>query len=138
MKRKRYLTNDEVKSQHVPAYKNLTLEKILANVCSRGRIDLYLPDEPDIRKVPKQWVVNVCTGVLGDDFKDWVHEQVEERNALMADRKEVMIAMDPAMAAKLAASTHVSHKYATVIIFFSHSFNLRNERRLSQYVEDHK
>ena len=55
--------------------------------------------------------MNVCAAVLGEDFKAWVHEQVEDRYALMADKKEIMIAMDPAMAAKFAASSHVSSKY---------------------------
>ena len=107
---KAYLTVDEVKSLHVPQYKSLSIEKILGYVSTKGRIDLYLPDEPDLPKVPKQWIVNVCAAVLGEDFKGWVRDQVEERNELMAEKKEVMIAMDPQMAAKFAASTHVSSK----------------------------
>ena len=94
----------------MPQYKSLSIEKILGYVSTKGRIDLYLPDEPDLPKVPKQWIVNVCAAVLGEDFKGWVRDQVEERNELMAEKKEVMIAMDPQMAAKFAASTHVSSK----------------------------
>ena len=45
---------------------------------------MYLPDEPDLTKVPKQWIMNVCAAVIGSDFKEWVHEQIEDRNALMA------------------------------------------------------
>ena len=45
--------------------------------------------------MPKQWIVNVCAAVLGEVFKMWVQEQVEDRNALMAEKKEIMIAMDP-------------------------------------------
>ena len=89
----------------------------MAFATEQPRLEQYLPDDPDLQKVPKQWVVNVCAAVLGDPFKDWVIEQVEERNALMADKREVMIAMDPAMAAKFAASTHVSRKYT---ILFRH------------------
>ena len=50
---------------------------------------------PDLQKVPKQWLVNVMAAVLGDVFKDWVIDQIEDRNMLMADKKEVHIAMDP-------------------------------------------
>ena len=71
---------------------------------------MYLPDEPDLAKVPKQWLLNVCAAIIGQDFKDWVAEQIEERNALMAEKREVMISMDPVMASKFAASTHVSSK----------------------------
>ena len=65
---------------------------------------------PDIEKIPKQWIVNVCASVIGSDFKEWVAEQVEERNALMAEKKEIMISMDPVMAEKFATSTHISRK----------------------------
>ena len=65
-------------------------------------VDHYLPDQPDLAKVPKQWIVNICAAVIGADFKDWVAEQIEDRNAVMADRKEVMISMDPLMASKFS------------------------------------
>ena len=80
-------------------------------ISSKDQIDLYLPDEPDLPKVPKQWIMNVCAAVIGADFKVWVQAQIEERNALMAEKKEIMISMDPVMAAKFEASTHVSRKY---------------------------
>ena len=69
-----------------------------------------MPDEPDIQKVPRQWILNVCAAVIGQPFRDWVTEQVEARNSLMSQKKEMMIAMDPEMASKFAASTHVSRK----------------------------
>ena len=62
--------------------------------------------------------MNVCAAVVGQPFKMWVHEQVEERNALMAEKREVMIAMDPQMAAKFQASTHVSRKYQLNLLLF--------------------
>ena len=49
-------------------------------------IENYLPDDPDLEKVPKSWLVSVCAAVLGDTFKNWVHAQIEERNELMAER----------------------------------------------------
>ena len=73
-RRKRYLENDEVKTLHVPQYKNLTLEKIMDFVRDKPRINQYLPDEVDLPKIPKQYVVNLCTAVLGETFKDWVHD----------------------------------------------------------------
>ena len=32
----------------------------------------FLPDDPDLAKTPKQWIVNVCAAVIGKLFKDWV------------------------------------------------------------------
>ena len=68
---------------------------MLSFAFSKPQVDLYLPDEPDLPKVPKQWIVNICAAVIGSDFKDWVSDQIEERNAIMAEKKEIMISMDP-------------------------------------------
>ena len=83
---------------------------------------MYLPDDPDLRKVPKQWIVNVCAAVVGQPFKDWVSDQVEDRNAIMAEKKEIMIAMDPQMAAKFQASSHISRKCLTQLPHSSQFF----------------
>ena len=109
-RRKAHILADDVKTLHVPQYKNLSLEKIMDFANSRPGLDRYLPDGPDLLKIPKQWIVDVCAAVIGPPFKEWVAEQVEERNAAMAEKKEIMITMDPAMAAKFNASTHVSRK----------------------------
>ena len=109
-RKKRKIHNADVQTVHVPMYRNLSLEKIFEFVAGKPKIESYLPDHPDIQKVPKQWIVNVCAAVIGEPFRQWVREQKEERNAHMAEKKEVMIAMDPDMAAKFQASTHVSRK----------------------------
>ena len=105
-----YLHNDDVKTMYVPQYENLTLKKIFQFISPKPKIALYLPDDPDLPKTPKQWIINVCAAVIGQPFKDWVYDQVEERNVLMTKKREMMISMDPQMAAKFNASTHVSRK----------------------------
>ena len=117
-RKKLYLHNSDVQTVHVPHYKNLSLEKMFVFVSDLPHIGSYLPDDPDLVKVPKQWIVNVYAAVIGEPFKQWVHEQIEERNALMSEKKEVMIAMDPQMAAKFQASTHVSRKYTSAVAIF--------------------
>ena len=112
------------------------MEKILAFATEQPRLEHFLPDDIDLPKVPKQWVVNVCAAVLGDAFKDWVGEQVEERNALMADKKEIMIAMDAGMAQKFAASTHVSCKYNCTVSSLMISLFHSVEGRVSKHAED--
>ena len=69
MQKKRSLNNSEIQTMHVPQYKNLSLEKIFAFVAGKPMIELYLPDDPDLEKVPKQWIVNVCAAVIGQPFK---------------------------------------------------------------------
>ena len=68
-----------------------------------------MPDDIDLPKVPKQWIVNVCAAVIGEPFKQWVHEQIEERNALMSEKKEVMIAMDLIWGTASEPPAHVPH-----------------------------
>ena len=107
-RKKGYIRNDQVQTLFVPQYNNLSLERILNFV--GDNISDFLPDDLDLPKVPKQWIVNVCAVVLGNEFRNWVAHQVEERNVLMCKKKEMMIAIDPQMAAKFQASTHVSRK----------------------------
>ena len=74
-------------------------------------VDNYLPDEIDLKKVPKQWLVNVCAAVIGEPFKRWVWDRVVDRNNEMNSKHEVMIAADKDIAERFHASNHVSSKY---------------------------
>ena len=76
----------------------MTIDRIFEFCQTKPQVDPYLPDDVDLPKVPKQWIVNVCYSVIGNDFKDWVVDQMEERNAVMADKRGEMIDMDPMIA----------------------------------------
>ena len=52
-RRKAYLRNDDVKTLHVPQYKNLSIEKMMAFIVRKELVDLYLPDDLDLPKIPK-------------------------------------------------------------------------------------
>ena len=41
-------------------------------IVQQPNIEHYLPDDIDLPKVPKQWIVNVCAAVGGESFKEWV------------------------------------------------------------------
>ena len=79
--------------------------------------------------------MNVCSAVIGRDFKDWVSAQIEERNAIMAEKKEIMISMDPVMAAKFEASTHFSRKYCLLRDGLLYVFQYRCERYFCKYAQ---
>ena len=117
--RKRKLKNDQIQTVYVPMYENLTLKHIGAFASQQADIADYLPDQEDLPKTPKQWICNVCAAVIGEPFRAWVKQQVEERNAAMADKRDMMIAMDPEMAAKFKASTHVSRKFEFCLLIRS-------------------
>ena len=48
--------------------------------------------------------------VLGDDFSAWVKEQILQRNDKVAEKGNLMIQLDPEIAAAFQASTSVSCK----------------------------
>ena len=75
-----------------------------------------------MKKLPKQWIVNVAYSVLGDTFSFWVKEQIEQRNTLIADKGNLLIELDPEVAAAFHASTAVSRKCYRIFKHPNHSF----------------
>ncbi|MEC8878028.1 MAG: hypothetical protein VX554_02475 [Candidatus Thermoplasmatota archaeon] len=67
-------------------------------------------ENSELRKLPKQWVVNVAYSVVGDQFGAWVREQIEARNLKVAHERDMLVDLDPEIAAAFAASTAVSRK----------------------------
>ena len=70
----------------------------------------YYPDEQEIRKLPKQWIVNVAYSILDDTFNDWVRSQIQERNERIAEEGNLLIEMDPEVAEAFQNSTAISSK----------------------------
>ena len=108
MGRKKRIYGHQVRHIAIPQYENLTIQKIADFVAPHHLVHMYLPDEKEIPKVPKQWLANVCHTVLKDTFKNWVKEQVAERNKKLAVDKGCMIELDPEIAEAFHASTKVS------------------------------
>ena len=50
---------------YVPQYENLSIERILETARKNQRINDYLPEDRDMHKVPRQWLINVVYTVLG-------------------------------------------------------------------------
>jgi len=81
----------------------------------------YLPEPSlELPKIPKQWIANVCATVLEDQFTDWVKHQINTRHNKVADKKDIMIQMDPQMAKIFHNSIAVSSKYPSTLILLTH------------------
>ena len=65
--------------------------------------------------MPRGWIINVGATVVGQPFLDWVKAKILERNAKAAREQNLLIAMDPGLAAAFNNSTHFSRKYRTVL-----------------------
>ena len=54
----------------------------------------------------------------------------------MAEKKEIMISIDPIMASKFSASTHVSRKYSSPYFYIIVWFRIRLQGRLRKHAQD--
>ena len=92
-------------------YKNLTVETILEYGKQIAQVPQYLPDDRDLSKVPRQWLINVIYSIVGDDFRKWVSVEVKNRNDQLADNQNLMIELDPEIAAAFGSSLNISSKF---------------------------
>ena len=60
-------------------------------------------------------MVNIAYSIVGDKFAAWVKERIEERNAKVTKEQNMLIHMDPEVAAAFQASTAVSRTYYFLI-----------------------
>ena len=65
--------------------------------------------EREIKKLPRQYLVNIIHTLVGKPFAAWVDRKVNERNAKVTIDKD-QIEMDPDIAAIYQASTTISGK----------------------------
>jgi hypothetical protein len=77
---RKYVPMDRVVHIHVPAYESLKLEEIFAFFLQNEVVIPFMPEDKELRKMPKQWVCNVGATVIGVPFVDWVGARVKQRN----------------------------------------------------------
>ena len=75
-----------------------------------------MPDDRDISKLPRQWIINVIYSIVGDDLREWVSKQVKSRNEKLAEKQELMIELDPEIAAAFGSSVNISSKHLSTYI----------------------
>ena len=102
--------SENAKHLHVPMYKTLTVDTILEYGRRFDQVKQYLPDERDMAKLPRQWVINVVYSLCSEDFREWVSLQVKDRNDRVAEKRELMIELDPEIAAAFGNSANISSK----------------------------
>ena len=73
-RKKLALKNDDVKHLSVPQYETLTISKVLEFAASYPGIEDHLPDARDLPSIPRQWIINICYSIIGQDFSDFVRE----------------------------------------------------------------
>ena len=86
------------------------MNKILERWGRHIQYQQYLPIAKELKAINKQFIVNVAYSVLGEDFRAWVGDLVTDRNNDITQKKQLLINMDPDVAAAFQNSTAVSSK----------------------------
>ena len=95
---------------NVPHYQGLSIEAILDKGKEDERVARHLPDERDLARLPRSFIVNVTYTLMGDRFSAWVHNLIKERNEKVAENRSLMIELDPAVAKAFRDSVNISSK----------------------------
>ena len=77
---------------------------MMENAVQCPAISAYLPDGKEIPQLPRQWLANIIYSVFGRQFALWIDEKIKERNAKMETKHNLLIQMDPEVAAAFEAS----------------------------------
>lgn len=82
----------------------------MENAVGSPELMYYLPDSKEISQLPRQWLANVIYTVFGQQFAQWIEEKILERNKKLEVKQNLLINMDPSVAAAFEASKQVSGK----------------------------
>ena len=91
-------------------YKGLTIDNILAEGRRSPEVNNYLPDEKDLHRLPRQWLANVIYTLVGEEFQNWVTECIRNRNDHIAEKQNLIVELDPVIAAAFNNSLNISSK----------------------------
>jgi hypothetical protein len=95
---------------YVPLYKGLSIENIMEVGLKHELVSQYLPDERDMHRLPRQFIVNIIFTIVQDPFKLWVKERIKARNDTVAENRSLIIDLDPEIAAAFRNSVNISSK----------------------------
>ena len=94
---------------HVPQYEGLKVEAMLDFASQYPNAMRVFPEsKKETMKMPRQYIANCIFTIVGEPFKLWVNERVDERHKKVLDDREMGIEMDPEVYAIFAANKAVS------------------------------
>ena len=84
---KKHIKADNIKHLAVPQYESLSVKQIKKFIAEHPEGLLYLPEEQEWEKLPKQWLCNVIHTVVDEQFAVWVKQRIKERNSGIVKQK---------------------------------------------------
>lgn len=113
----KYIHCEKIRYFAAPMYKGLSIDLILKYMDSHNFSFDYLPDPQDIPKLPRQFILNVAFTVIQKPFADWVHNICNTRHHTMAEKKDLLIKLDPEVAKAFHQSQAISSKLSTSVLY---------------------
>ena len=100
------------------------MDMILDFGLSYAVVKKALPEERELRKMPRQYICNVIYTLVGEPFAKWVSKGCTERNENFTKDHGMEIKLSTRVAEAAAASTYVSRKFFSIfIIAYYFNFN---------------
>ena len=88
----------------VPHYENLELRQIIDFALQHPEVMEFFPLTKELTKMSRKYICDVIYSVVGDEFKEWINARVEHRHRKMAEKKDLMLSLDPEIARCYEAS----------------------------------
>ena len=105
---------DQIRYIYAPFYSTITCETILKFGSQSDRFIQHLPTKTEWTRLPRQYLLNLATTVLGKVFEKFISEQVEARNAKVAQDQHLLVDLDADVYQAFMNSTHISSKLALI------------------------
>lgn len=107
---KKFIKDDQVRHMYVPQYETLTVKEISGYIELYPEVRRYLPIQKELKTLPKQFLVNVIYTIVKGPFNEWVKGRISERNTKIMAKRDLLIDMDPDVAAAFENSNAISGK----------------------------
>ncbi len=108
---KTIIKSSEVRVIDVPQFEGLAIKDIFAFAQNSPEVERALPPPKEISKLCRGYLANVIYTVMGEPFRQWVAQQINQRNQRIALEGNNMISMDPEIARIFQQSTSISGKF---------------------------
>ena len=93
---RRMIKGKDAKHLNVPQYFGLKIDAFVEYAKSYPEVMKALPLEmKEIKKLPRQYIINVLYTLVGTPFREWVDNLVDGRHEKMAEERDMNIDMDP-------------------------------------------
>ena len=86
----------------------MAIQDILEEASKNNLVMKYLPDDRDMHKVPRQWIVNLAYAIIGAPFANWVSNVVSKRNVEVAKKQDLILNLDPEILKAFHSSVNIS------------------------------